>query len=1030
MSILRVPRRLSALPGHRTIWRVDDRESNGNGESEPPTPVPPSEEGRSGDLGPPPPVFRDFGSPGGGPPPPPYEIESARTERGPSKLWVRLLIAFAVLLVLFIVGNIIIDLYIDRLWFDDLGYRGVFNTRIGARVWLFFAGFGIAGLFLLVNVIAAWRVPLDSSVAEASPFRDVPLQSVKRVTRIALMVGALFMGIIFGAIAWQEWELILQFIEAEEFGVVDPQFNRDVGFYVFQLEALQFIRGWALGVAIVGLFASVGVYGLRFMLHAGNAAATRPVRIHAAILLAAIIGLVVWGYWLGRFELVLSENGTVFGATYTDVRVRDTALIVMMAAGAAVALAVLSWPFHQRLAVPGASLGFLVAASLGGLVIYPAIVQRFTVEPDELNREKEFIARNISATRFAFGLEDVAETSFPANDRVTQADVETDRASLRNVRVWDHRPLIDTLSTIQQLRQQYRFVDVDVDRYEVNGESRQVFLGVRELSQGDLREDQQSWVNRRLQFTHGFGLTVSPVDVVTTSGEPGFFVSDIPPRITNVQDPDSSPFVIEQPRIYFGEDTTEWVIVNADSEEFDFPLSTDTEGGLESQARNRYDGSGGIELGGFFKRLAFSWAFGDTNILISGSVSGESRVLFRRNIQDRVSEIAPFLSLDADPYIVIGEDGRLRWIQDAYTTTDRFPYSQPHSSGMNYIRNSVKIVMDAFDGTVDFYIVDDSDPIIRVWEKIFPELFRPGSEFPADLREHWRYPQDLFQIQAEQYLTYHVVDPVELFNRTDTWAVPQEILISNQSVPLEPYYVTLSLEEGGEPEFLLIMPFTPRDRPNAIAWMAGRSDGDRYGELFAFRFPVGKNVNGPAQIEATIGNQPEIRERLTLLDQQGSGVIRGNLLFIPVGQSYLYVEPIYVQAEGSDFPQLQFVVVINGDQIGFAPTLEEAATQALGFTANTGSATVGAEPAQTAEPLDATAADDAQTVEEPDEEAQEEPGEQAEPPVPGDDGGAPATEVQALLDEFDRALEDSRGQVETLERLRDALQTLLAEEAE
>lgn len=1018
MSILRIPRRLFGLPGRRAIWRADDRESNGNGEPEPSKPenVPPSEEGRSGDLGPPPPVFRDFGSPGGGPPPPPYEIETARSDRGPSKLWARLLIALAVLLVLFIVGNIVIDLYIDRLWFDGLGYRGVFNTRIGTRVWLFFAGFGIAGLFLLGNVIAAWRMPLESSVAEASPFREVPLPSVKRVTRIGLVVGALFIGVIFGAIAWQEWELILQFIEAEKFGVVDPEFGLDAGFYVFKLEALQFIKGWALGVTIVGLLAAVSVYGFRFMLHAGNASATRPVRIHAAILLAAIIGLVVWGYWLGRFELVLSENGTVFGATFTDVRVRDTAFIVMMVAGAGVGLAVLSWPFHQRLAVPGVSLGFLVAASLGGLVIYPAIVQRFTVEPNELNREREFIARNISATRFAFGLDNVAETAFPAEDRVTQADVEANPASLRNVRVWDHRPLIDTLSTIQQLRQQYRFVDVDVDRYEVNGESRQVFLGVRELSQGDLREDQQSWVNRRLQFTHGFGLTVSPVDVVTTSGEPGFFVSDIPPRITNVEDPESSPFVIEQPRIYFGEDTGEWVIVNSDSEEFDFPLSTDTEGGLESQARNRYDGSGGIQLGGFFKRLAFSWAFGDSNILISGSVSGESRVLFRRNIQDRVAEIAPFLSLDADPYIVIADDGRLRWIQDAYTTTDRFPYSQPHHSGVNYIRNSVKIVMDAFDGTVDFYIVDDSDPIIRVWAKIFPELFRPGSEFPADLRAHWRYPQDLFQVQADQYLAYHVVDPVELFNRTDTWAIPQEILISNQSVPMEPYYVTISLPGSAEPEFLLIMPFTPRDRPNAIAWMAGRSDGENYGELFAFRFPVGKNVNGPAQIEATIGNTPSIRERLTLLDQQGSGVIRGNLLFIPVGQSYLYVEPIYVQAEGSAFPQLQFVVVINGDEIGFAPTLDEALTQALGFAVDA-DATVG----EAAEPLDATATDD---------EAGEEPSEQAQPPAPSDDADAPATDIQSLIDELNRALEDSRGQVETLERLRDALETLLTEEAE
>ena len=1044
MRALAVPRRL--LPEWLPRWlragdvrprrpspidRAGDGEEKDDdkGRQEPPPPfgVPPSEEGRSGALGPPPPVFRDLGPQGGGGAPPPYQIGRARAGGGQSGVWSRVLVLLVILLVLFIIANIVVGLFIDRLWFDELGYRGVFNTRLGTRIWLFFAGFGIAGAFLLINVLAAWTLPLASPNAEASPFRDVPLATVKRAARIGTLAGTLFIAIIFGAIAWQEWELILQFIEAEPFGIVDPEFGRDVGFYVFKLDALQFVKGWGLGLGILGLFAGIAVYGFRFMLHAGDVAATRPVRVHAALLLTGIMALVIWGYWLGRFELVLSENGTVFGATYTDVKVRDTALIVMMAVGAGVALSVLSWPFHQRIGVPAISLGFLVVASLGGMAIYPAIVQRFTVEPNELNRERPYIQRNITMTRVAFGLDDIQETSFPADEQVTEADVRASQASLRNVRVWDHRPLLNTINTIQRIRPQYRFPDVDVDRYKIGGVSRQVFLGVRELSQGQLSADQSGWVNRRLQFTHGFGVAVNPVDLVTEAGRPSFFVSNIPPEVSGPVDEDL--FEITQPRIYFGEDTGEWVIVNSDSEEFDYPLTAGTdESGLdlESQARNRYDGDGGIPIGGFFKRLAFAWSFADTNILISGSLSGESRILFRRNIQERVAEIAPFLHLDADPYIVIAEDGRLLWVQDAYTATNRFPYSQPHPSGVNYIRNSVKVVVDAFHGSVDFYIVDESDPIIRVWSKIFPDLFQPESAFPADLREHWRYPQDMFQIQADQYLAYHVTNPTSLFNRQDTWAIPQEVLVQDQTVPLEPYYVTLSLPDSEEPEFLLITPFTPRATQNAIAWMAGRSDGEHYGELFAFTFPSNKNVNGPQQIEATIGQQPDIREEITLLGQGGSQVIRGNLLFIPVGQSYLYVEPFYVQADASDFPQLQFVVVVNGDQIAFARSLEEAATAALGFPAGTGAVLV-SDDGRPAEAPDATEAEAA-----PDAEPEAEAEAADAPPRVTDGDGEPldTADMQRLLDELDSLLENSREQLDTLQRVRDALEVLLADETE
>lgn len=1026
-------------------WQSNAGPGNGNGEKnegdgEPPSGVPPSEEGRTGNLGPPPPVFRDLtgGGSSGEPPPPPYE--AGRQGQGPPRrMWPRVAGILVTLLVLFIVGNLLVGLYIDRLWFDEVGYRQVFNTRIGTQVWLFFAGFGIAFVFLLANFEFAWRTRLETSAKETSPFHEIGLPSVRKASGIIGIVAAFFLAIIFGSIASSNWQEILQLMNAEPFGLSDPQFNRDAGFYVFQLEPLQFVKGWAVGLGLITVIGSVGVYGYRVLLHGGDATATLAVRMQLAVLLAIVIGLFVWGYWLARFELVVSQNGTVFGAAYTDVNVRQIVYVLMMAVGAGTVLALLSWPFHRRLAVPGGAMVFLALTSVGGLLIYPAIVQQIAVEPDELNRESEFIARNIVATRFAFGLDEIVEQPFGAEDTVTLEDVRANPEALRNVRLWDHRPLNDTLSTIQTIRPLYVFPDVDVDRYTIGGESRQVFLSAREISHSQLEPAQQSWVNRRLQFTHGFGVTMSPVDTVTRpAGQPEFFISNIPPQITNVPEADQEALTITQPRIYFGEATGPWVIVNSDSEEFDFPTSSGANDGdfsLAAQQRNRYDGEGGIELGGLLKRLAFAWEFGDTKILLSGSVQSDSRIMFRRNVQDRVAELAPFLQLDQDPYIVIGGDGGLYWIQDAYTTSDRFPYSQPHRSGANYIRNSVKAVVDAYNGTVNFYIVDDNDPLIRVWAKIFPDLFLPGSEFPADLREHWRYPQDLFQVQADQYLRYHITSPDTLFNGEDVWAIPLEVL-RDQTQPLEPYYVTLALPDSTEPEFLLILPFTPRNRENAIAWLAGRSDGDNYGSLFAFRFPSGRNVAGPQQIESRIGQEPRISEQFTLLGQQGSEVIRGNLLFIPVGDSYVYVEALYVQAATSRFPQLKFVIVVNGDTIAFESTLEEAVAVALGVDTavdivgevRPGDAVEEEEEPATAEP--AVSEDDAPAAAEPAEDEAETAAPTAEPldaPVSDDigelidDANQAFAEAQELF-----AAGDFAGYGVALQRLQRALEALAA----
>lgn len=1005
----------------------DGEESEGES---PPFGVPPSEEGRSGNLGPPPPdLLRDLTGSGGEDRPPPFEMSDARQPPG-RRWWPKILVVFVSILVFFILLNIAVGLFVDRLWFDEVGYRGVFNTRIGTQVWLFFAAFGIAFVFIFLNVVLAWRLPLETRGTETSPFRELSVDTVRRGALWGGFAASLFLGIIFASVAVGHWEELLQFIHSEPFGVRDPEFDKDVGFYVFQLEPLQFIKGWATGVTILALISSVGVYGFRYALHNGDADASRQARMHIALLVVAVIGMFIWGYWLARFELAVSENGVVFGATYTDVNARSVALIIMMMVGGLTAAAFLSWPFHRRLRYPGGAMALLIVASIGGTAIYPAIVQRLQVDPNELDREREFIGRNIEATRFAFALDGIDEREFPAESEATIDDIEANPEVLRNVRLWDHRPLRDTLNNIQTLRQLYVFPDVDVDRYEINGETRQVFLAVRELSQANLRQDQQGWVNRRLQFTHGFGVTVTPVDEVSVSGRPNFFVSNIPPELTAL-DPETSEIIeISQPRVYFGEVTDPYVIVDSKSEEFDFPIGT---GG---ESTNRYDGSGGIPLGSIFKRAVFALEFQDFNILVSGSVNSDSKIVFRRNIQDRVHELAPFLQLDEDPYIVVGGDGGLYWIQDAYTSTDRFPYSQPLTggtigipAGSNYVRNSVKAVIDAFNGTVDLYIVDETDPIIQVWQKIFPDLFQPQTAFPADLRPHWRYPQDLFTAQAETYLTYHITSPRTLFNREDVWSIPTELL-REASVAVEPYYVTLRLPDEPEPEFLLIQPFTPRNRLNAIAWLSGRSDGENYGKLFALRFPASPLVDGPAQIEARIDSDVAVSRQFTLLDQQGSDLIRGNLLFLPVGDSYVYVESIFIQAETATFPLLQAVVVVNGNRIALEETLEEASRVALGLADSTGlTGTILGDDTPAAE--DPSDEDGTPSADEPDaaDEAPEEDVDDAPVIDPGDTNIAELVEIaRDAFSEAQRlfALSEFAEYGKQLELLEDALRRLEA----
>jgi hypothetical protein len=641
--------------------------------------------------------------------------------------------------------------------------------------------------------------------------------------------------------------------------------------------------------------------------------------MHLSLLLLVIVALFVWRYWLDRFDLNFSDAGAVFGATYTDVHARLPFIYVSMALAVVTGLALLATTFGRSVMLPiGAAVTWAAITVVGG-GLYPAGVQRFTVQPNELERERQYIVRNIEATRAAFGLTNIVEQPYAAEAEVSLAEIDANPETVNNIRLLDVRPLLQTYGQIQTFRPLYRFLDVDVDRYVINGVLRQVMVAARELSSGDLPEDARSWVNQRLQFTHGYGVVMSPVNEVVQEGLPSFFLQDIPVR---------GEIEVTRPELYYGEQPDHYVIVKTNAQEFDYQTG-------DAIAQTVFEGEGGASLGSIVNRLAFAWHLGDINILISGSITSESRILFRRNIQQRVSEIAPFLTLDRDPYLVVADE-RLFWIQDAYTTTDRYPYSQPAREGYNYIRNSVKVVIDAYDGTTTFYLVDEDDPIIQTYAKIFPELFTPLNELPESLQAHLRYPEDLFLAQVNNYRLYHITDPVSRYNQEDVWNIPTELFgDSNTPIPVEPYYVIMKLPDETEEEFVLIMPLTPALRQNTIAWVAARSDGENYGKLVTFRFPTDSLVFGPQQVESRIDQDPAISSQISLWNQSGSSVIRGNLLMIPIGNGNLFVEPIYLQAAASQLPELKRVVVVNGNRIAMEPTLERSLAVVFGEAEST-----------------------------------------------------------------------------------------------
>ncbi|WP_374689180.1 UPF0182 family protein [Promineifilum sp.] len=857
---------------------------------------------------------------GGGNRPPRRPFPSPRRSPRVNRLAV---IAILVLLLLFSLGSIA-SFYTDLLWFDHLGFRAMFVKRLTVRGVVFAGAFVVAAAVLLGN----WLLARRRALAEASPLSP---QLLRSGGARGLIIGAgLVLAFLFASAAASLWEELLLLLNAQSFGVTEPIFGRDVGFYVFQLPVYEFVRGWLIALLIVAVGGLLPIYAGSNLLEMQRGT-WRPLTSNALRRHLAVLGgllLLVWaaGYGLDIFRLLYSSRGVAFGASYTDLRANLWALRLQMAFMTLTALAVFANYFRPNVRLPilTGALWLLSIFVIGGLL--PGVFQRYVVEPNELTLETPYIEHNIEFTRRAFGLDQIETIPFGTVRDLSPEDLLENEEVLRNIRLWDYRPLQQTYQQLQGLRPYYEMGEIDIDRYEIDGQQRQVMLAARELNKDKLPAP--SWVNRNLEFTHGYGIVMNPVNEVTPEGQPNFFIKDFPPQ-------SRVSIEVTQPEIYYGELTRDTVYVGSSREEFNYPSG-------DENVYTSYTGRGGVLLDSYLKRLAFAMRQSDPNVLLSDDITESTRVQYRRQIQDRVRELTPFLMLDADPYLVVDSAGRLIWIQDAYTISDDYPYSTPArittrptvaeatptgttlpetTRTLNYIRNSVKVTIDAYNGTVNYYVTDPDDPIIRSYSSAFPGVFQPLEEMPADLREHLRYPVDLFWVQARQHLTYHMSDVRAFYNKEDLWQIPTEVLNSSQQ-ETEPYYVTLPLPGSREPEYLLILPLSPATKNNMIAWMAARNDPGHYGELIVYELPKQNLIFGPLQVEGRIDQEPSISQQFTLWDQRGSSVIRGNLLVLPINQSFLYVEPIYLISDASALPELRRIVTASNTSVAMAETLD------------------------------------------------------------------------------------------------------------
>jgi uncharacterized membrane protein (UPF0182 family) len=806
----------------------------------------------------------------------------------------------------------LLNFYTDWLFFVETGFSSVFTTTLYAQTGagLFFAAllFGFALINLLIANKAAFPdAGLFFNAGSIRMHRSEILRFVRPLGILVCAVLALFAGQ-WGAMQWED---VLLFTNRVTVGTVDPVIGKDIGFYLFSLPFLEMLKAFASFMLPATLLMAAAVYYVRggITLTERGAAIDERVRRHLAVLVVVFACVIAAGFYLDSFRLLFSSNGAFHGAGYVDVHARllTYRVLTFLTPLAGVMLAAGIWKGFWRMALLPP---VIVIAVYGlGIRVYPGLLQKFKVAPNELALETPYIENNLKFTRLGYDLDKIETVPFDVDVKLSAADIANNDATIKNIRLWDHAPLLKTYSQLQQIRTYYKFFDVDNDRYKVNGQYTQVMLSPRELSYADLPS--KNWINERLIFTHGNGITFGPVSRISKEGLPEFFVKDIPAvSLADIK--------VTRPEIYFGELSNDYVVVKTRVPEFSYPTAT-------GNINTTYAGKGGVPIDSLLKKALFAARFRTEKILLSSDITAESRILFNRNINQRVKAVAPFLRFDGDPYMVVTDNGRLSWIIDAYTFSDRLPYSKPLKGGINYMRNSVKAVVDAYDGTLSFYICDPDDILVKVYARMFPGLFKPMAAMPADLRQHVRYPHQFLQLQAAMFAAYHMTDPKVFYNKENLWEIP-----ALGDKPMEPYYTIMKLPGEKVEEYILLLPFTPSKRDNLAAWLTARCDGPNYGKIRAYTFPRDRLIYGPKQIDARINQDSFISQQLTLWNQRGSEVIRGSLLVIPIEKSLLYVQPLFLAADKAALPELKRVIVAFGDQVVMEENLELALQRLFG----------------------------------------------------------------------------------------------------
>jgi len=833
-------------------------------------------------------------------------------------------------IVVLMIGSVLLDLsvnyYGDWLWFKNLGYSTVFITNLLAQIFSFLFFFLLFLLFAMFHVRYAHRH--GAHIRRSMLGKDDPRQEILSFYQGKAVFWSwafilLFFAVIMGTYASSYWIDFLQFLHPSSFHLNEPILGKDAGFYLFSLPVYQFFVSWYfITIVLTTIFVLFTYY-----IHTAFDYKNRKFQIakmtgsHSSLLGAFFVLGIAAHYGIQLYNILYSSNGVAYGPSYVDVYAQIPAYWTIIVLTLILALLLFFYPLYKKIKIIFTALLLWIVVLVGFVWIYPGLVEQYIVKPNELKKETPYIVNNIKFTRVAYGLDRIKVQPFSIDKNTSYDDIIENHHTIENIRLWDRRPLIQTYKQLQEIRLYYDFKNIQVDRYHFPKYT-EVALGARELPVSEIPYRAQTWVNEHLIYTHGYGIVMNPVNEITSNGMPNLIVKDIPPV-------SSAPLELKQMGIYYGEETDQYVLVNTKAKEFDYPKG-------EDNIYNNYKGKGGVQISSLFKRLTYAWKFSDINILFTRYLTPQSRVMFYRNIRERVETLAPFLDFDRQPYIVVGNTGKLYWIQDAYTTSNMFPYSEPISRnpirrGVNYIKNSVKVVIDAYNGDVSFYVVDPKDPLIQTYEKIYPKLFKPFNAMPDFIKAHIRYPTDLFNIQIKIYNAYHMTDPKVFYNQEDYWQIPNVVYHGGQQ-KMVPYYIIMRLPQTKEEEYILMLPLNPSKKDNMVAWMCARCDAPHYGDLIVYALPKDKLIYGPMQIEARINQKPEISAELTLWGQEGSQVIKGNQLVIPIKNSFIYVEPVYLQSEQGRIPQLKRVIVAFKDKIAMKKTLDEALRAVFGIS--------------------------------------------------------------------------------------------------